>query len=1198
MDTPVIKVSDPDRVVKARFALAADDGAYLRQNVVPLQTAYNNNETDDAFSIGASNNISFLGESGRRGVLDALEQELESDKQKSMKEFETCLDYVSWLLSIKEVRLFAEHIFSQRSGVQYELQVLKSFESGDAMFAANKFKEIGPSGASSISVKISIAKVVMMIFGRCHDFMTLQRQIVVSGGVEQLYEAINKLTVAGSLSKYAFDKDSLLIPELEVLANKFDGSATKGNIQRTGTDIDAMPMHTLASATVVGMENVNTTSDIGTFMDYYDTNADENSGVYSYLKEKASNWFASLASLTRTVTRQQLIDGTATTSTDLQPSQQQQLPAAPPPPLPPPPSSSQSSAPPSAPPIDGTDIQRVQSDMCEIPEITSVSQKSAFIALSKGISQMREDGGVIAMLQENDKTLVERRRGITPFFSSGTSRRLPVRYGNEQDYWKKHLFPSNGNFAKYTEISDIRNDIDFLTDKSNNKYGPLTKMAYRSIPSNDGSFPIPYCIARGLCAKPPPHFKKTDSEKAKDTFQYNVPGIPFPELGKLPYNRYQYAEKTQTEFETEDGYIFKTLQERNLFENDLVPPDEEARQEAFKTNKSYYIEQAEFARWAPVQDTRTRAGLVGVSKPEDEAVATCVVYETLKDMLAYMESKTKDRPKKNLMRGAAAAAKVEQMQYMKTVFEVKNLDKLTPPVVLGLSDYSVTNRQSFIFLTRPVAVCFDMNEDYKLLDHNVLYPCDAGLAQFSIKNDLMDWTDDNIIEFYEPETKLILAKNVDALYDIRFFKQVPQSLDFHSGVLRRILKTPNAERNTIPIYVANPPTFEGVPKKEFKTGVLNYQVERKDPRLFCERIDHAAVLRYMVQLGDALENIDNEKKRINELKKTYIDKDGHSVAKQRRDVVWNDALREASISSDRLYAFVRQLSGVISESIDSVCMIDDGMLVQHQNKLRERRSRISERAASEHINLVKGVFAAVLRESGLTLGIGSNAQKGDIGELKVVSNTLRKQVSELAQGQGTEGFFGNSVRMEQLLSNGTGELTLVELFQKLQDVGHALQNAVAISTSEEQPYNGVSMDFLSAPRNSMMLRYKPEALAAIRQAFEIFQREFATRYGAMHTTISAYELMEGNDESLSTHFATFCAHMLVHSRMFGSSTAMYIGQWPSAANAQQLKIGLERLCRAAYSYRMSCSRPRFLDANGREEYFKRATSMQTRMWFR
>lgn len=395
-------------------------------------------------------------------------------------------------------------------------------------------------------------------------------------------------------------------------------------------------------------------------------------------------------------------------------------------------------------------------------------------------------------------------------------------------------------------------------------------------------------------------------------------------------------------------------------------------------------------------------------------------------------------------------------------------------------------------------------------------------------------------------------------------------------------------------------TKEGRQKMSLIISAISFNFESEDDK---KNVAYSTFTKNANQVKRLLSEILELEKRAMAVEETQTRETApparsDDLARTRRTVIWNDALREACVSGDRLFSFVRQLSGVINEQVDAVCVIDENLLVQHQNKLRDRRSRIAERAAQEHMQLVKAVFSAVMKESGLILGIESaGPDKGDLSKLKVVSNTLRKQIADLAQGQGQEGFFGNSVRMEQLLSSGTGEITLEDLFARLQAVGKALQAAVSSATSDDQPFNSVSMDFLSAPRNSMMLRYKPEALAAIKQAFEIFQREFATRYGSMMTPISAYELMEGNDDTMSTHFSTFCAHMLVHSRMFGSSTAMYVGMWPTAANAQVLRISLERLCRSAYAYRSTTSRPRFEDGDrGRREYFERAASRQNRLF--
>lgn len=314
--------------------------------------------------------------------------------------------------------------------------------------------------------------------------------------------------------------------------------------------------------------------------------------------------------------------------------------------------------------------------------------------------------------------------------------------------------------------------------------------------------------------------------------------------------------------------------------------------------------------------------------------------------------------------------------------------------------------------------------------------------------------------------------------------------------------------------------------------------------------------------------------------------DSNTASRTKRLAVWNDALRESCISQDRLYAFVRQLSGTISENVDAVCQIDEGLLVRQQREARESRQRLATQAAQEQMTLVRNVFSAVIRDSGLSLGIESLKNKD--AQLKVVSSTLRKQASELASGSAGEagGYFSNSVRLENLLASGTGEITLQELFEKLNAVGSAIQKAALGSEMDEYDESATaSLDFLSAPRNSLLLRYKPEALSAVRQAFQLFQREMQHQGGRMSRRISAFELMEGNDDELCTAFATFCGHVLVHSRMYSSGTAMYIGAWPAAANAQQLKISLHRLVVCARRYSWYTSRPSFGMEEGRKAYF-------------
>lgn len=312
------------------------------------------------------------------------------------------------------------------------------------------------------------------------------------------------------------------------------------------------------------------------------------------------------------------------------------------------------------------------------------------------------------------------------------------------------------------------------------------------------------------------------------------------------------------------------------------------------------------------------------------------------------------------------------------------------------------------------------------------------------------------------------------------------------------------------------------------------------------------------------------------------------LARSRREEVWNDSMREAAISGDRLYAFVRQFSGTIHEQVDSVCVVDESMLVKYQRDAQENTKRLSMLASQQHMQLVSNVFRSVIGESGLTLGIDS---KGLDGQFKVVSNTLRKQVSELASGNGGGGFFTNSMRLENLMAQGTGEMTLSGLFERLRDVGVALQQAANNNnTLDGMAPSAPSLDFLSSPRNSLILRYKPESHAAMRQAFDTFSREMDShhRIAGMypHRKISAFELIEGRDEELCMAFASFSAHVLAHQRMFSASHAAYLGQFASRANVAAMHFTLNKLIGVACRYIMNTERPRFLGDNGWNQYFR------------
>ena len=306
-----------------------------------------------------------------------------------------------------------------------------------------------------------------------------------------------------------------------------------------------------------------------------------------------------------------------------------------------------------------------------------------------------------------------------------------------------------------------------------------------------------------------------------------------------------------------------------------------------------------------------------------------------------------------------------------------------------------------------------------------------------------------------------------------------------------------------------------------------------------------------------------------------------TTARKRRRDVWSDGLREAALASDKLYAFARQLGGAIGEPISEVAIIDDSKLAAESKQLRDARRRASQRAAEQHADLVKNVIAQVIKDSQLQLGIadqgssfaGTSAGAVDLGKLKVVSGALRREASDLA-GLGKEGetdrFFGNAVKLESLLRSGTGEMSFSDLLAQLRVAGQQLQQATVGDVDLEGAASSTSIEYLSSPRNSLMLRWRPEALAAVREAFAVFGQEMRLAHrGVAVREIRAYELIEGRDGELTTLFATLCGLKMAANRLHSSSSSMYTSAWAARNNNQQLRIALARVVRRACTYSMN-----------------------------
>jgi hypothetical protein len=1216
----------PDLVAEGRFALGANDGAYLRQNVMPLQTSDIDSSCglcDDRWSL-AANVPTVMQASGRTGVIDAIQEEVERELKSHARELKHALSYVGWLLTIPEILQFTQAILAEKKGSRAEeaRRLVDAFEGASAAGATQAQSQLAAVQSMDdlmakqstggqvaeqavaelqevLEARMQVLVSVRVLFGIPTKLMRIQLDTVLNTsdgtGTRQVYDAINGIAFAARCTKAAFDADEKPVLGRAVTWPRKEAAATA-----PAAAAQASAASTTAPASRVVLTAPSAPGSLGGF---HASGAQTDAGGLEDIDPRAGGGLGARSFFSRLFgrapTRQ---DGVIQTGVGDRRAADDAAGVVP---------GGVQGAGGGQDQATGPIVLRVP-DVAEVmppddqpqmqlldvpPNLDLVSEEGRELvidAIVAGASQMREDGGI----EFETNGTCTRETGVSAFWPTRTSARPLGRIGDEDgEFWSSTIWPF-GNRTPWKDVSSVQSQLRLPNE-----------IASASLLASPNHAALVYCLNRGLCGQLPPHRLRHSSDPAKRLL-YSKPQVRFPGKPALPTAEAERrALNAPSPDELDDQHCFMPPESLSLpiFDDFVLPPDWERVAERGKQR----IEPMFIARWAPVKaeaavNDRARVFVPDFETEANLSVANSVVYENLVDFYnAMAQQEIFDTQRNAMFLGAAAAAKIAQLNHMADIAYLPTEYQNVAPSYYTRRDVGSLMRQDdyTFFLTRPVAVIGDQSR--------VLYPCDAGLACYTMRES-SDYAEGLVrgktSVQQEIDQDLVFTRAVEGAQAAAAEDSAPVTRRVHyrnnmGAYLRKLLASGDANR-MVPIYVASAPgldTFYGDPfishfSKRVATRqffpALNEEMFAQKDRFPKEGHSCSATVRHGVNLCRGVARLVAERGRVIQMKDNAADEASpDDVARVRRHAVWNDSMREACISGDRLYAFVRQLSGTISENVDAVCQIDEGMLVRQQQQIRERRARIADRAAQEHMQLVRNVFSTVIRESGLTLGIANGTATGDIGQLKVVSNTLRKQVSELAQGNGNDGFFANSVRLESLLSNGTGEMTLQELFTRLDEAGKALQMAAAKATSADTPGTGTSLDFLSAPRNSLMLRYKPDALAAIRSAFDIFQKEMLVQNGRLYRTVSAYELMEGNDEALCNAFASFSAHMLVHSRMYSSSTAMYVAAWPAAANAQQLRVSLQRLVQAACSYLQFTQAPNFLagDGSGRGNYFANAS---------
>ena len=725
-------------------------------------------------------------------------------------------------------------------------------------------------------------------------------------------------------------------------------------------------------------------------------------------------------------------------------------------------------------------------------------------------------------------------------------------------------------------------------------------------PEEDAVHSTHYAIARGLCGTRgpfhlPPTPKPIDTDDSdKPVLVYNVVTSMMPPMKFFDevIDRVDVLADTRRKSPSPKVKDFVELDRREL-----------------SNNSNEYHDYSKQVQWAPASiekdptplnrvaylSNRPRLLVPSLETPADlpqiqgaNAASHVAVLEHLVDFYtrewnraakaAKTATNTNDADKAKNAKGAAlarrAATKLEQLHATLTLFfcETKVCEEEGKGILFHDNDPDTT------MLTRPCITC---------PDGTVLYPVDVGIAAVA-KNSFESQKTKYASPCNGDDNFAMLNPGGDNPDNVPFIKGGENTVDTLTSLeatrgMRRAMQNPAGSEDSFPLYV---PTTVGQTPVLIGTGPHVAHKECRDIYKSVDSLEHAdrftasnlrRIFKHAIATCDKLEQLECEERYLEEELKNNDKVSSATQQEQeaidRREAIYNDALREAALSGDRLYAFAQMVSGIINEPVEAVAVIDDTAISKTQSDHRAQRQQTAQRVAEAHMSIVKSVFGAVLKDSNLTLGLGNNGS-----DLRVLNATLTKQAQELTDRPVSEGFFANSVKLHDLLAKGGGDIGLNELFQRLGGVARKLQES-AESILPVQSGPTTTLDFLRAPRNSLFLQWRVETKAALRRAYDLFTVEMAHHYH-FFTKIHAYELVEGVDSHLSNTFAEFVGNLLSLMRAQNPSNAMYLSNAAASVMGRKVGISLQRLVSAACQYRRRYGAPRF--RGDRAEYFRNA----------
>lgn len=698
-----------------------------------------------------------------------------------------------------------------------------------------------------------------------------------------------------------------------------------------------------------------------------------------------------------------------------------------------------------------------------------------------------------------------------------------------------------------------------------------------------------FCMTRGLCGFRGIHQLTNGADD--EVVNYDYPSTNLPK-----YTRGEFADLDRVDMSAE---LKRKVQEceDQLYNDTCMELDTDFFGNATKTvrparpmfsvnndDTSTSADQARRAAWLPVNAPGPRQGSINM-ETFSQAVCEASVYEFMTLSLTNPSCAHEDEMEVDLMKAAAAVAKIRQIQLHAVI-------KSTDP---GDVMHSADKMGGDVYVTRPCSQC--AAPGVKMGTETLLFPPDAGIACFKKHDDSAQ----EQLKINEPDADTVrhlhpyfMAVSVDTPVP-----NVSLSSFLASGMQIGWEDPPRTDANeegvqlprearssrTYGLYIgpsACSEPFDDSRSYAYHTATQDFKMDPDD--LTIESLFSTFV--NATDAFDTIKQMDCEEQYVNRFR-NESSQDAQSVfgihrsmedaTRDRRADIWLDALREVAISGDRLYRFVTELTGAIGEAADSAISWEDEDLKAMSKEASNRQKAMAERVSRFQTKLVESVVSATLKASKLQLDVRSDPGN----ELVVINTDVRDGIRQITSGEAGHGFFEASVEINNLLGSASKPITIRNLVTKLRNVSMEFQDQLKDSLSVSTP---ASFSRISEPRNSFMLHLKPDTVAAVHKAFDLMTSEMRICPG-YHRHVYLWEYVEGKDWVLSSRFAELVGLMLQNTRMRSGSFAAYVGTSQIITNTQNVRMQIQRLKTQVCSYIAHVDKPQFLTPAGRTFYF-------------